>query len=52
MTSATSSRFRSNNDPHPFPIRFIPQILNAFDFFFFDQFGNLLDQPGFVDLIG
>jgi len=44
--------FQLNDDPHAFPVGFVADRGNALDLFFFDQLNNVLDEAGFVDLIG
>ena len=44
--------FQLDDDPHPVPVRFIPQVGDALDFLLSHQLGNLLDQPGLVHLVG
>ena len=39
-------------DAHPLPIRFVPEVGDALDLAISHQFGDTLDEAGFVDLIG
>jgi hypothetical protein len=41
-----------HDDPHAVPVRFIPQVGDAFDLFEAHQGGDLLDETRFVHLIG
>ena len=44
--------FQIDGDAHAVFVGLIAQFRNAFNLLFFDQLGDLFDQPGFVDLIG
>ncbi len=39
-------------DPHPLPVRLIPQVGDTLDLAIAHQFGNALDQACLVDLVG
>ena len=40
------------HDAHALAVAFVADVGDALDFFVVDQVGNLLDQPGLVDLVG
>jgi hypothetical protein len=44
--------FQFDNDPHPFPVRFIPEVGDPFNPFLLDELGNLFQEPGLIHLIG
>ena len=41
-----------DDHPHAVAVGLVPQVGDAFDFFVPDQLGDLLDQLGFVHLVG
>ena len=41
-----------DDDAHALPVAFVAQVGNAFDPLFAHQFGDALDQPGLVQLVG
>ena len=51
-TSGISPRLSSIDDPHAFAVGFVADVDNALDGLLANQLGDLLDQPGLVDLIG
>ena len=44
--------FQIDDDPDAFPVGFIPQVGDPADLLFLDEFRNLLDEIGLVDLVG
>ena len=41
-----------DHDPHPVAVGFVADFGDPLDLLLLDQFGNLLDQAGLVDLVG
>ena len=41
-----------DDDPHPVPVRLVPEIRDPLDLLLPHQFGDLLDQPRLVHLVG
>src|SRR6185369_15429446 len=41
-----------DDDPHPLPVGLVSDLGDPFDLLLLDQFGDLLDQAGLVDLVG
>ena len=41
-----------DGDSHALPVRLISDVPNAANYFIPDEFGNLFDQLGFIDLVG